>query len=739
VTLASLDIKDAFLQVPQDKIIGVELYGTEYLVLRNLPGQRLGAKAWYWYFRNYVTEVLNCSWCKGQPCIGKCVVDGVHNTFMFRVDDLLFAGSHEFWVNKLLPAMTSKFSVSYNELKGVDSSICFLKRKLVKLKDGLMVVPGTTAEKVVACFEQAFGQARAQKIPCDSSIQNPDTSQQLTAADGRSYRSVIGLLLYLARERMDVMFAVKELATYMSAPTLCALQRLRKVIGYLKTSGDMGVKLVVPESGLGKWKSGGEPFWLVETFTDADWSANKQHRKSTSSAIHFVNGSFVYASSRSQRVVSLSSAESELLEFLTVLTGKEVDHYQWTDNSAARQLVPKQGVGRIRHLSGKLLWVQDMVLSKQLAVGQIPTEWNYSDIGTKPLNKSRLMILLNQIGAMDPINLEMIGQEEFDAVSSRLVGQQGLKRVAKALFRMAALWGLESLAQNGAEAAEITFEDGGTCMAADQPVSNSSETWWLWFVLALMFLLWTAFAVAGYMAWRKLSHDLFHCWNQLGDEDSYIAQQAQRIDMLDGKYYELGERITENNNELSMTHDYVSGVHYAVVEGGGFLRNGLGLTHDQWIHLNMPERANMQAHHTMCTAAYMHLVRQRVGAVGRADSTDDPGAQEGGESENPEEDAEVENPSEGIRYGPSIAEMYEALKQEQRLCLIEGDLRDSAIIQNLMLMILQVSQSGLTAETAAPLRQKVVDSFRRMEEVARFQQRWEAADRYQAVTGIYDR
>ena len=151
---------------------------------------------------------------------------------------------------------------------------------------------------------------------------------------------------------MDVMFAVTELATCMSAPTLCALQRLRKVIGYLKTSGDVGVKLVVPQAGSGKWKSGGEQFWPVETFTDADWSANKQHRKFTSSAIHFVNGRFVYASSRSQRVVSLSSAESELhsmvsgcsdgiyikrfLEF--ILTGKEVDHYQWTDNSAARQL-----------------------------------------------------------------------------------------------------------------------------------------------------------------------------------------------------------------------------------------------------------------------------------------------------------------------------------------------------------------------------------------------------------------
>ena len=51
---------------------------------------------------------------------------------------------------------------------------------------------------------------------------------------------------------------------------------------------------------------------MLESFTDADWSANKKHRKSTSSAIHFINGSFAHASARTQRVVSLSSAESEL-------------------------------------------------------------------------------------------------------------------------------------------------------------------------------------------------------------------------------------------------------------------------------------------------------------------------------------------------------------------------------------------------------------------------------------------
>ena len=62
-------------------------------------------------------------------------------------------------------------------------------------------------------------------------------------------------------------------------------------------------------------------------------------------------------------LIMLSSTESELHSIvsgcsdgiyikrcLDFLTGKEVEHFQWTDNSAARQLVSRQGVGRIRHL-----------------------------------------------------------------------------------------------------------------------------------------------------------------------------------------------------------------------------------------------------------------------------------------------------------------------------------------------------------------------------------------------------
>ena len=176
---------------------------------------------------------------------------------MTHVDDLLFTGSSKFWAETFLPTMEAKFNVSHNELKADGTEISFLKRRLVKLSDGLLIIPGTTVEKVVAYFERFFGPARSQKIPCDSSIQNQDESRPLTGGDSKCYKSVIGLLLYVARDRVDVMFAVKELSSCMAAPTLLPLQRLRKLIGYLKSSGNVWDETCNPR------------IWLRE---DSTWS-----------------------------------------------------------------------------------------------------------------------------------------------------------------------------------------------------------------------------------------------------------------------------------------------------------------------------------------------------------------------------------------------------------------------------------------------------------------------------------
>ena len=65
-------------------MIEVWLCNQQYLIKRNLPGQRLGAKALYWYFGNYVTETLGFSGCAEQPCLAKWV-DGGCNKYVWMI------------------------------------------------------------------------------------------------------------------------------------------------------------------------------------------------------------------------------------------------------------------------------------------------------------------------------------------------------------------------------------------------------------------------------------------------------------------------------------------------------------------------------------------------------------------------------------------------------------------------------------------------------------------------------
>ena len=70
---------------------------------------------------------------------------------------------------------------------------------------------------------------------------------------------------------------------------------------------------------------------------------------------------------------------------LSFLTGPTVKHYILVDNMAARMLANKRGVGRIRHLSGKLLWIQGRTAGGDIIVIQVSTDLNIADLGTKPL------------------------------------------------------------------------------------------------------------------------------------------------------------------------------------------------------------------------------------------------------------------------------------------------------------------------------------------------------------------
>jgi len=482
VVLGTVDIKDEFPMVDQEKPMAVSLHNKLYRVKKNV--QRLGAKMWYWIFRDFLNKHLDMHRCIEQPCKAK----NSHCCVMVHVDDVMFCGDGWYWENVFLKKLKEHYNISHSQLQSIGSEIAFLKRRIKRLEEGLALIPGTKASKVIELFEENFGKARPQTIACDASIQTEDVSEEVGQRDAHAFRAVIGTLLFLARVRPDLLFVVKDA---MSRPTLTAISRLRKVIGYLKTTSDFCMVLEKPIGGQGKWKNS-ERFWVIETFSDSDWNGNKQHRRSTSCGVHALNGGFLFASSRTQRVVSLSSCESELhsmvsalcdgiylrrcIEFLTVC---QVEHHLLVYLPSARQVATRQGPGRLKHVSGKLLWIQQVVHEGKVQMTQVPTLWNVADAGTKPLASKCIQMLLHCIGMARAEGDQTIGQEEYEVQFQKYSSGKQINALAKNIARVIVFMGLEPL--QGATAMPLGESDiyGANAQCSIEPnhVQSDGYSW----------------------------------------------------------------------------------------------------------------------------------------------------------------------------------------------------------------------------------------------------------------------
>ena len=188
---------------------------------------------------------------------------------------------------------------------------------------------------------------------------------------------------------------------------------------------------------------------VVEAYSDADWAGCKVTRKSVSGSAFLVNGQLVYSASRSQRLIALSSAESEyhaaiscaidgllihaVVEFL--FEGAVAPLRVLVDNAAARSMMLRQGVGRVRHIHARLLWIQQRVQLGEIIVSPVPTATNISDLMTKSLNPSRTRFLQNLLNVRDAENgYELVGREEA-ATQARAVQVCRVHRQVRAVVQ----------------------------------------------------------------------------------------------------------------------------------------------------------------------------------------------------------------------------------------------------------------------------------------------------------------
>ena len=115
-----------------------------------------------------------------------------------------------------------------------------------------------------------------------------------------------------------------------------------------------------------------------------------------------MGGSVLKHWSSTQSSIALSSGEAELVALVKAMAeglgiqalasdlGWRVNVRVFTDSSAANSIVCRTGIGRVRHLETRLMWVQEAVSTGRVKTMKIPGKVNIADFLTKGVSQEEI-------------------------------------------------------------------------------------------------------------------------------------------------------------------------------------------------------------------------------------------------------------------------------------------------------------------------------------------------------------
>ena len=186
----------------------------------------------------------------------------------------------------------------------------------------------------------------------------------LTGEELKLFQSVAARFNFLAMDRPDLLYSVKELMRKMASPRAQDLVALKRVAGYTIRNPRMTCRY--PWTQLDS---------NIEVFGDANIAGCHSTRKSTVGGVAMWSGQFVKVWSKTMAVLALSSGESELAAVVRAATeGMELQSILndfclcghvaiESDATSAIGMVHRLGFGKFRHLAVGDLWVQHHVRS----------------------------------------------------------------------------------------------------------------------------------------------------------------------------------------------------------------------------------------------------------------------------------------------------------------------------------------------------------------------------------------
>jgi hypothetical protein len=220
--------------------------------------------------------------------------------------------------------------------------------------------------------------------------------------DSYPYAEVIGSLLYMTTcTRPDITYAVNVLSKYIACHDQTHSLAAKGIMRYLSGTKNLGITFKRKDSGSFK----------LRAYTDSDWAADKDTRRSVTGFVFFLGESPVSWKSKSQPTVALSSTEAEymalasttqemlylkalclqfgILEELPVVLG---------DNMSALALVSNPvHHARTKHIDIRFHFCREALECGIIDYQYVHTLWNVADTFTKPLAHTQFVVLRDKM------------------------------------------------------------------------------------------------------------------------------------------------------------------------------------------------------------------------------------------------------------------------------------------------------------------------------------------------------
>jgi len=310
------------------------------------------------------------------------------------VDDGLIMGANLQQIEETLKKLNTYF-----EVKSALLGHTYIGMRIIQgeNRDWIMLSQQHYIEKLVEKY--SLTEATPTTVPMQVNLQ---LEKQDPADERYPYRELIGALLFIARvSRPDIMYSVNKLAQYNNAYGQSHFKAAIQILRYLKGSSQLYLE-IQPK----------DPLPILYGFSDADYAANVD-RKSTSGSMFFLGGSPITWNSCKQRIIAVSSTESEYIaladtskecmwirSFLEELKCKQLEPTTiYVDNQSTIHLANNPVVHkRSKHIDVRYHKIREYIEEDAIKLEHVHTSEQRADIFTKALPPLKFSSMRGKLG-----------------------------------------------------------------------------------------------------------------------------------------------------------------------------------------------------------------------------------------------------------------------------------------------------------------------------------------------------